>query len=114
MPVRPDEATFRAADSTQKCKLTAPRAMRCSSELMIADLRATSDRDDGGLVDAIEDDLAKHPKPLSDNDPRAMHENQCRGSLDDGYTKGVFECWTVADCKKFAECVMKTPNLVTH
>lgn len=108
-PSRPDEAKFRAADSMEKCKLTAPRAIRCSDELMIEELRSLGGPDDGAAANALAEQVEKDSKPLTQEQRHSMHKTSCAGSLDDGYVNGVFDCWAIADCKKFAECVMKQP-----
>jgi hypothetical protein len=110
VPTRPDEAKFRAADSMEKCKLTEPRAIRCSDELLAAELRSLGGPDDGDATNAIAEQVEKDPKPLSDKQRHAMHETSCLGSLNDEYVNGVFDCWAIADCKAFATCVMKAPS----
>ena len=106
-PTRPDEAKFRAADPTEKCNLMAPRAVRCADELLVAQLRSMGGPDGADISGAVAEDLEKNPKQLSDEDRRAMHVNMCLGSLNDGYVNAVFDCWSVAGCKQFADCVMK-------
>jgi hypothetical protein len=105
MPARPSEASFRAASPTEKCRLTAPRAMRCTDELMVAELRSLAGGDDGGLADAVAEDLEKDPKPTTKKDRRVMHEHMCLGGPT--YADAVFDCWSEASCKAFAQCVMK-------
>jgi hypothetical protein len=104
LPARPNEASFRAAGPTEKCKLTAPRAMRCADELMVAELRSLAGGDDGGLADAVAEDLKKDPKPTTKKDRRVMHEHMCLGGP--SYADAVFACWSEASCNAFAQCVM--------
>jgi hypothetical protein len=106
-PTRPDEAKFRAADPMEKCKLTEPRAIRCTDELLAAELRSLGGPDDGGAANALAEQVEKDSKPLTKEMRHSMHKTACIGSLDDGYTNGVFDCWSISDCKRFAECVHK-------
>ena len=110
MPTRPDEATFRAADPMQKCKLTEPRASRCNDDLMIEELRTMTagDKSMDGFTDAVEEDV-KLDKPTSTKDRHEMHKVRCLGNVGTSYQDGIFDCWAIEDCKKFAQCVMKTP-----
>lgn len=110
LPSRPDEATFRAADPMEKCKLTEPRANRCNDDLMIEEVRTLtgSDKDMAELANTLEEGV-KLDKPSSAEDRHVMHKTRCLGNVDTSYADGIFECWDIADCKKFAQCVMKTP-----
>jgi hypothetical protein len=107
-PARPDEATFRAAAPMEKCKLTAPRAIRCSDDLMVEELRTLTNGDKGmeEFANVVEEDV-KLDKPTSDEDRHAMHKTRCLGNVGTTYADGIFECWAVEDCKQFAQCVMK-------
>jgi hypothetical protein len=107
-PTRPDEAKFRAANPMEKCRLTEPRAVRCTDDLMVEDIRSLSQGDKGmeELANVVEDDV-KLDKPASDEERHALHKTRCLGSVGTTYADGVFECWAVEDCKQFAACVMK-------
>ena len=108
MPGRPDEASFRAAAPSEKCRLTEPRATRCSDELLVADLRSLAGSDDGGLADAVAEDLHKDSRPTTAKARRAMHQNMCLAG--GGYAEAVFACWSETSCKAFAACVMKSAS----
>jgi hypothetical protein len=112
-PARPDEATFRAASPMEKCRLTEPRAVRCSDDLMVAELRSMTQGDKGmeDFANVVEEDV-KLDKPTSE-DRHVMHKTSCLGSVGTSYQDAVFECWAVEGCKKFAECVMAKPARAT-
>ena len=108
LPERPAEKEFEALGAGGKCKATAPRAMRCSDELMVAQLRALTMEGGGELADVVEKDL-KDNAPLLEKNPQkdreAMHKLNCvEGPR---YAEAVYKCWPIEDCKAFADCVMK-------
>jgi len=108
LPARPAEKEFEALGPGGKCKATAPRAMRCSDELMVAQIRALAMEGGGEMADVIEKDL-KDSAPLLEKNPQkdreAMHKLNCVGGP--SYAEAVYKCWSIEDCKTFADCVMK-------
>lgn len=103
LPDRPDEATYKAADEWERCRLTASRAIMCTDELMVANLNGL----DPGFTGLIEDDLAKDRTPPSKERRQNIdiHKTSCQGDIGTGYVDGIFACWSIKDCKKFATCV---------
>jgi hypothetical protein len=105
-PTRPDETKFRAMSADDKCRATASRAIMCTDEIMVAELRSITP-DDPALAEEIEKQVADD-KPIPPKKERkqniAMHKTSCAG--DPGYADAVFACWAIDDCKKFATCVM--------
>lgn len=104
LPDKPDEASYRALDDTGRCKATAPRAIRCTDELILMDLKAVAG-DDPALLDGIADKLHED-KPLPRQERKqniTVHKTSCVGTP--GYMDAVFACWSIEDCKKFADCV---------
>jgi len=112
LPDRPSEATFRKADDLEKCRLTASRAILCTDELMVAELRTLSDPGIGDMPDAVEEGLAKD-KPLMPKQERkqniAVHKTVCAADRNGQYVERIFSCWAIEDCKKFASCVFERP-----
>jgi hypothetical protein len=112
LPERPAEATYKAADDYERCRLTAARAILCSDEIMVAQLRAIPGLDGSdGMAELVETDLAddKPKLPKQDRKERIeLHKTTCQG--DGNYADAVFACWSIEDCKKFATCVAKAPT----
>jgi hypothetical protein len=106
LPSRPDEAKFRAASEGERCRLTASRAIMCTDELIVAQLRSIEGVD-GELAGVVEDDIAKTtrlPKQTR-KENIALHKTTC--AADPGYPGAVFACWSQTDCKQFATCVVQ-------
>ena len=108
LPDRPDEAKFRAMNDHEKCRTTASRAIMCTDELMVAQVRTLLIDGAGDMADAVERDMTKD-KPLLPKAERKqnidVHRATCAAEI--GYAEGVFACWAIEDCKKFATCVVE-------
>jgi hypothetical protein len=111
LPDRPDEAKYRAADDMEKCRLTAARAILCTDELMVAEIRAMPGLEGSdGFADEMRNKLASEPKRMPKQERReaiTLHKTRCRGDRKTDYQDAVFSCWAIEDCTRFAECVMK-------
>lgn len=106
-PTRPDEAKFRAMTADEKCRATASRAILCTNELIVAQVRSIPGLDGGDeLTSAIEEHMDDKPRlPKQERkDNIIIHKTSCVG--DPHYADAVFACWSVDDCKKFASCVI--------
>ena len=110
LPDRPDEKTFNAAPFMEKCRLTAPRAIMCTDELMVADVRALA----GGMGEGseflamVEKDVANEPKRSAKHERKegiAIHKTRCAGDQYEEYPTAVYACWAQDGCKKFVDCV---------
>ena len=105
-PSRPDEAKFRAAEPGEQCRMTAARAIQCTDAIIVSDVQAIGIPE---LAEEVEKDLAKDAPATpskKDKDQRAnieVHKHSCLANK--RYAVGVFECWAIEDCKKFAACV---------
>ena len=108
LPERPAEATYRAADDFEQCRLTAARAILCTNEIMVATLARLGESELAGVV---AEDLAKDKKsPKQDRKENiAMHKTSC--VAEPGYTDAVFSCWSIEPCKKFADCVVEKSSV---
>jgi len=104
LPEPPSAADFAAMTDEQKCEATAPRATRCTDELLVAELRDISG--DDAFAAEIGRDYATGPRPDAD-EAHTIHQLACRGDRDGAYQKAVFACWDVTDCSAFARCVYK-------
>lgn len=108
LPSRPDEAKFHASSMTERCRLTAARAIMCTDELIVAELRAI-DGGGGELADVVEQDITadnRLPKQ-SRKQNIEVHKTSCLANP--GYAEAVFRCWSQANCKQFATCVHAWP-----
>jgi hypothetical protein len=106
LPERPEEAKFRAADDGEKCRLTAARAILCTNELIVADLKAIGDPSLGEMTAEVQKNLDSEPlrSPAKERKENiALHKSEC--GANEKYADAVFECWAIEDCKKFADCV---------
>jgi hypothetical protein len=106
-PARPDEATFRAMSDDEKCRATASRAIQCTDEILVSQIRSLPGID-GDLAGAMESDLADDKRlPKEDRKQNIqIHKTSC--IAEPGYTDAVFACWSITDCKQFAACVSET------
>ena len=113
LPARPDEAKFKAMDAWEKCRATASRAIMCTDELMVAEVRSIAAFDGSDDFTAeLEKQMANDPK-LPKQERKAnidIHKTTCRGDRETGYVDGIFRCWAIEDCKKFAACVYEKPR----
>jgi hypothetical protein len=106
LPSRPDETKFRAMSDDDKCRATASRAILCTDELMVAQLRTISGLDNADeFADVVGEDLAKEQRlPKQERKENIkLHKVNC--AADEEYADGVFSCWSRKECKAFAECV---------
>jgi hypothetical protein len=111
LPERPSEATFKEASDYEQCRLAASRAILCTDEIMVEELRAIPGLEGAGdLAEVVEEGLA-NDKPRTVASERAdrikLHKASCLA--DPKYAGAVFSCWAIEDCKKFAACVAKPP-----
>jgi len=114
LPKRPDETKFKAMDAWERCRATASRAIMCTNELMVAEMRSAISGDNS--LDGFTDDVAKQLETEPGKSPKAerkanleIHKTTCRGDRETGYVDGIFRCWAIEDCKKFAACVYERP-----
>ena len=104
LPDPPSASEFAAMTHQQKCEATAPRATRCTDELMVGELRElTGDRE---AAEEIGRDYAAGPSPNA-RQAREIHDISCASDRDGSYLKAIVECWNVSDCTAFADCVYK-------
>ena len=101
-PAPPDPKQFQAMTATEKCEATAPRATRCSDELMLADAK--------DIDNALGSDLERHmgDEHASRREADEMHRIRCVGS--DTYPAAVLACWTTEPCQAFADCVTRAES----
>lgn len=105
-PPRPEEARFRAMSDGEKCRATVDRAIQCTDEIMVAQIRSLPGMD-GDLAGAMESDLAADKRlPKQDRKQNIqIHKTSC--IAEPGYADAVFACWPITDCKQFATCVVE-------
>lgn len=105
-PPRPDEARFRAMSDGEKCRATVDRAIQCTDEIMVAQIRSLPGMD-GDLAGAMESDLAADKRlPKQDRKQNIqIHKTSC--IAEPGYADAVFACWSITGCKQFATCVVE-------
>jgi hypothetical protein len=101
LPDPPDAEAFKHMMAKQRCKATAPRAVRCADELMVAGVKAMGV---GSEFDDFAEELRDTPR-ATDDQAISMHKMQCLG--DPHYAEAVLACWKESDCDAFAACVMK-------
>ena len=101
-PAPPEPQKFQTMTATEKCEATAPRATRCSDELMLADAK--------DIDSALGNDLERHmgDKHASQREAAEMRRIRCVGS--DSYPAAVLACWTTEPCQAFAECVTRAES----
>lgn len=101
LPDPPSASAFAAMTAQQQCDATAPRAVRCIDELMLAAVREmTGDAE----AASIEKGWAEQPDLLPEQ-ARYAHDGQCEQARHGRYMKAVVTCWNEPDCKRFASCV---------
>lgn len=107
LPDPPSASDFAAMTEGQQCEATAPRAMRCIDELMVAATRQliSDSQESNELATQLEKDFAR--EQLDSRERRAIHETNCHSMPAAGYQKAVVACWNEPDCKRFASCVYK-------
>ena len=105
LPSRPDETKFRAMTEDDKCRATASRAIICTNEIIVAQLRSIPGLE-SDLADQVDKDIGDKPRPPKEERRQniAVHKTSC--VADRKYADAVFSCWSVEDCKKFAACVI--------
>jgi hypothetical protein len=103
-PARPDEAKFRAMSDDEKCRATASRAIQCTDEILVSQVRSIPGID-GDLAGAMESDLADDKRsPKEDRKQNIqIHKTSC--IAEPGYADAVFACWSITGCKQFAACL---------
>jgi hypothetical protein len=105
LPDPPSPSVFAAMSPTEQCAATAPRAMRCVDELMVATVRQLTDvsKESDELAAQLEKDFAS--ESLSSDEKLKIHHTSCEGEHDARYQKAIVACWSQPDCKAFARCV---------
>jgi hypothetical protein len=104
-PKRPDDATFRAMNEREKCRVTTPRAITCADEIIIEQLRTMPGLDNADEIAADAEKQNAKQKPLTPKQRIQVHEDSCAGIPH--YADAVLACWDVEGCKPFADCVMR-------
>ena len=114
LPERPDETKFKAMDDFDKCRATASRAILCTDELMVASVSAIAGEGIDDFSKDLAEKLASEPSKGAKADRKAniqIHKTTCAGDIGSGYVDGIFRCWAIEDCKKFAACVYERPTV---
>jgi hypothetical protein len=107
LPSPPDPAEYAKMSAKQRCKATAPRAMRCVDELLVAQARSLAI---GGGMDELAGEMEKKlddNPTVSEDEAWKMHKVMCAGEKGTAYPDAVVRCWQTESCKAFAACVMK-------
>lgn len=100
LPSPPDPQAFQKLTVEERCEATAPRAVRCANELLVAQARALS-AELGSRIERVTDD------PPSASEARAMHDVSC---ADAAYPAAIVACWSTSECNAFAACVVSTSS----
>jgi hypothetical protein len=101
-PAPPDPRAFANMTVDQKCDATAPRATRCTNELLVAQVKTLDGADE--LAKAVQERV--QDTPTTDDDARKIHQTMCAGD-GSAFVDSVVRCWATEPCDAFAACVYR-------